>query len=123
MRLWVRALERERLARPVDQSFAPLCERAVHAPTFSLLFLSAILTITAEAPTNIVFRGMANASAAVAIGTNQVLVADDDDNRLRLYNVTGGDPLRVFDWSGALRTYGRQREADIEAAARVGDRV
>ena len=71
----------------------------------------------------VIFRGMANASAAVAIGTNQVLVADDDDNQLRLYNVIGGDPVRVFDWSGALRTYGRQREADLEAAARVGDRI
>ena len=91
MRLWVRALERERLARPVDKSFAPLCGRAARAPTFSLLLLSAILTSAAEAPTNIVFRGMANAEALVAFGSGDerrlLLLADEGDAR---------HPLRTF---------------------------
>lgn len=73
--------------------------------------------------TDVVFQGVSNASAAVAIGADQVLVADDDDNRLRLYDVAGGAPKRVFDWSGELPSTGRNREADIEGAARIGDRI
>jgi hypothetical protein len=68
--------------------------------------------------------GMCNASAAVAISSDLFLVANDEDNLLRLYrNDQSGPPLKQFDMSAFLGVQGRSLEADLEAAARIGNRV
>ncbi|MEU2058883.1 hypothetical protein [Streptomyces sp. NPDC013455] len=65
--------------------------------------------------------GAADASAAVDVGGGHLLVANDEDNTLRLYDGSvSGAPLREWDLDGAL---GAEREADVEGAARVGDTV
>lgn len=70
-------------------------------------------------------RGMANASAVIALGEDRFLAASDEDNALRLYSFTdGAGPAKQFDataWLG-LRP-GRDSEADFEGAARVGDLI
>jgi hypothetical protein len=55
------------------------------------------------APTHIVFEGMCDASAAVALDARTFAVADDEDNILRVYDVgKGGPPLWMVDLSPAL---------------------
>jgi hypothetical protein len=72
------------------------------------------------------YRGMCDASGAVALGSGQFAVADDEDNVLRVYDAAhGGVPRASVDVSGALGLLGKKRvrEADIEAATRFGTRA
>ncbi|MFG3122860.1 DUF3616 domain-containing protein [Streptomyces sp. NPDC048201] len=65
--------------------------------------------------------GAADASAAVDAGAGYVLVANDEDNILRLYDgAVSGAPVRSWDLGSAL---GADKEVDIEGAARVGNTV
>jgi len=70
------------------------------------------------------YTGMCDASGAVAVNSNLFVVADDEDNRLRLYRTDqGGAPIKQFDCSGFLQLGGSSAEADLEGAARLGDRA
>ena len=81
----------------------------------------------------VLFTGMCDASAAVALSSRLVLVADDEDNVLRVYDAQrGGPPSSELDLSTLLRLPTKTKkdgrpaaapEIDIEAAARVGDRA
>jgi hypothetical protein len=67
---------------------------------------------------------MADASGAVAISSNLFAVASDEDNILRIYQRNhGGLPFREFDMNAFLEIEGKSPEADLEAAARIGDRI
>jgi hypothetical protein len=68
--------------------------------------------------------GTCDASAAVALGDNAFVVANDEDSRLRMY-VAGvsGPAVWELDWSPFLELTPAHRETDIEGAARVGDTV
>ena len=70
-----------------------------------------------------VFHGMSDASAAVAVDGETFIVADDENNVLRLYRTGGGAPVADFDLTRFLRVEPEFPEADIEAATRVGNRV
>lgn len=68
--------------------------------------------------------GLCDASAAVAVGPTQFVVANDEDNVLRVYRRDQpGPPVRTFDLTAFLKPDPEHPEADIEGAARVGDRV
>lgn len=75
------------------------------------------------------FTGMCDASGAVALTRRTMLVADDEDNVLRVYDADqGGAPTSQFNLSGLLRLPAKHAregapEIDIEAAARIGDRA
>ena len=70
------------------------------------------------------YSGMADASGAVAVNSNLFLVADDEENRLRLYRSDqGGPPVKEFDMNRFLEVHGKSLEADLEGAARIGDRA
>jgi hypothetical protein len=74
----------------------------------------------------VVFRGMCDASGAVVLDDKRFVVADDEDNVLRVYDgELGGDPLYKIDVSSALDLPRKKKtpEADIEAATRLGDRA
>jgi hypothetical protein len=71
-----------------------------------------------------VYSGEGDASGAVAVTSNLFLVADDEDNSLRLYrNNVGGPPIKEFDCNAFLELRGKSLEADLEAGARIGDRA
>jgi hypothetical protein len=86
-------------------------------------------TKTPEAPRDLVFTGMCDASAAVPLDDHRFVVADDEDNVLRSYDSSApGGPLWKTDVSQAIGVSAKpgkaQRgapEADIEAATRIGD--
>lgn len=78
----------------------------------------------------VVFQGACDASGAVPLSARRFVVADDEDNILRIYDAdTGGAPVRQADLSPALGlpTKGKKRprfvELDLEAATQVGDRA
>lgn len=72
----------------------------------------------------ILFRGTSDASTAVAMDADRFLVADDENNILRVYSLKNpGLPLSSLDISSFLRASGQHIEADIEGSARVGDRI
>ena len=72
----------------------------------------------------LVFRGASDASAAVAVGEDMFVVADDENNILRIYE-TGktGQPVGSFDMTSFLGIEPDYPEADIEAATMVGRRI
>jgi hypothetical protein len=77
----------------------------------------------AEEPVN--FQGMCDASAAAAIDAERFIVADDEENILRVYERSGGPALGAFDVSKFLGAIGRKgaKEADIEGGAQLGART
>jgi hypothetical protein len=72
----------------------------------------------------LVFRGASDASAAVVVGEDMFVVADDENNILRIYD-TGktGRPVGSFDMTSFLDIEPEHPEADIEAATIVGRRI
>lgn len=88
------------------------------------IFLSLCLPSAGANPTAITCRGMCDASAVVPLGSEHFVVADDEDNILRVYSRThGGLPLHTFDLSSFLRVDRKSPETDLEGAAPLGDRV
>jgi hypothetical protein len=71
-------------------------------------------------PSDRYFSGAGNASAAIDVGGGYMIVADDENNVLRLYHETqSGPPVKTFDFTSVL-PHGTT-EIDIEAAARSGN--
>jgi hypothetical protein len=69
-----------------------------------------------------------DASTAIGIGAGFMFVADDDDQKLRLFSRTqSGLPVNAFDFTASLGltdiSGGTPREVDIESSARVGNRI
>lgn len=77
----------------------------------------------------VIFEGMCDASGAVELGLDRFVVADDEDNVLRIYDAErGGPPLAAVDVSAevGLEPRGKKRrfpELDLEAGTRIGDRA
>lgn len=98
--------------------------------TFFFLLLGATLslfvtTISADTDFSLLeHRGMCDASAAVAVGPEVFVVANDEDNIIRIYrNNRSGEALHSFDLSAYLHTDPKHPEADIEGAALIGNRI
>ncbi|MDB6175673.1 MAG: hypothetical protein JWL59_4984 [Chthoniobacteraceae bacterium] len=87
--------------------------------------LSSGLLLAESAPDIITFFGMCNASAITAVDSDRFIVADDEDNVLRIYRRTGGKPLAEQDVSEFIGNKGKKKtkEADLEASARIGTRT
>jgi len=67
---------------------------------------------------------MSGASAAIFLDAGRVVVASDEDNRLRVYDPSAGQPA-ITDWDASpwLNLSGRNPECDLEGAARVGSKI
>lgn len=69
------------------------------------------------------FEGACDASGAIPLDATHFLLADDEDNVLRVYDAErGGPPTRTFDLSTRVAPADPSDEVDLEAATRVGDR-
>jgi len=75
------------------------------------------------------YSGMCDASAAVALGDNRFVVANDEDNWLRVYQGATGTtppstkPVSKLDLTDFLDIKKKKPEADIEGAAAIGSRI
>lgn len=61
------------------------------------------------------YQGVCDASGAVAIDARRFLVADDESNSLRLFELDKPDAVATFDMSGFLRPDEAKPESDMEA--------
>ena len=74
-----------------------------------------------QAPT-VTRHGPCDASAAVAVGPHTFIVANDEDNVLRVYGPGDAQPRPgAFDLNAFLGLEADGPEADIEGATRIGD--
>ncbi|WP_262924012.1 ExeM/NucH family extracellular endonuclease, partial [Spirosoma liriopis] len=72
--------------------------------------------------------GTSDASTAILVDANTMLVADDENQVLRLYNrQNSGLPIAGFDFTSSLGltdvSGGVPREVDLEASTRLGNRI
>ena len=70
-----------------------------------------------------VYRGTSDASAGVALGEDMFIVADDENNILRVYKIGGASPVYSYDMTEFLKIEANHPEADIEGATKIGRRV
>jgi hypothetical protein len=73
-----------------------------------------------------VYRGICDASAAVAIGGGHFVVADDEADVLQVYRRGVPEPVAALDLTDYLhnrKPNGKATEADIEGAAAIGERI
>jgi hypothetical protein len=73
------------------------------------------------------FTEACDGSAVVGVGDGYFLDATDEDNLIRLYRMGSPEPVKSFALDDFLQTElnkrGRRKEADIEAVAKVGNRL
>ncbi|MFL5284543.1 MAG: DUF3616 domain-containing protein [Rhodopila sp.] len=82
--------------------------------------------VASASPNVIVFEGICDASAAVALDGRHIIVGDDELPWLSVYDIAGGrlqQKIALPDQSAGRRDSGDRLEADIEAATIFGDRV
>lgn len=92
-----------------------------------------VISYAASVPSNntattVWHTGKADASTAIAIDSNYMFVADDEDQFIRLYDRDNSSlPLNSFNFNDSLGltdiNNGDLREVDIEASAQVGNRI
>jgi hypothetical protein len=70
-----------------------------------------------------VYHGASDASASVALGEDMFVMADDENNILRVYKIGGASPVYSYDVSEFLKIEQDHPEADIEGATMIGRRV
>ena len=87
-----------------------------------VMMLSASCTASTR---EVTFNGACDASAAVALDEKTFVVADDEDNILRIYSLDKpGMPIAQFPLNDFLKTNkDKHPETDIEGCTRVGDRI
>lgn len=76
-----------------------------------------------QSPVVFDYSGMCDASAAVSVGPGMFIVANDEDNVLRIYRRGEPDVKQNFPFDSFLKTTKKHREADMEGAARIGDDI
>jgi hypothetical protein len=72
----------------------------------------------------LVFRGASDASAAATVADNLIVVADDENNTLRVYSTANpGPPVFSYNLTEFLGVDRQSPEADVEGATMVGRRI
>ena len=93
----------------------------------SVLAVTLLGTVARGAETQVEwkhFRGICDASAMAMLDEDLFVVADDEDNVLRLYSRSKqGFPVAMYDFSRFLGLQKKKKEVDFEGAARIGDHI
>ena len=98
--------------------------RHVIALIFAVLSVSLADRASGQAaPSVSEYRGTCDASAAVSMGNGHFIVANDEDNLLRVYRFISPDPVRTYDLDSFAKADPDKPEMDIEGAAKVGSRI
>jgi len=83
--------------------------------------LSAPVLSLSCATNPVVFTHMADASSGEWLGDGLLVVANDEDNALRVYGLGGGAPVASWDVSPWMGLETKSPEMDIEGSAKLGD--
>lgn len=79
---------------------------------------------TSSSDAGIKHFGCCDASAGVAVRSNLFVMANDEDNWLRVYRRDqSGLPVQTFPVGEFLQVDANKPESDLEGAARIGDRI
>ena len=102
----------------------PATPKLRRAPWRGLAGTAAALTVlfagSVHAQAVTLYRGMCDASAAVALDTDHFVVANDEDNSLRIFR--RGQPQALATLPLA-RYLGTTKESDLEGAAKIGQHI
>jgi hypothetical protein len=72
----------------------------------------------------LIYRGTSDSSAAISLREKMFIVADDENNVLRVYKIKeAGLPVLCYDLTQFLNIYPEHPEADIEGATMIGDTI
>ena len=74
----------------------------------------------------VIFKGMGDASAAIALDENNFIVANDEDNILRIFDKHKPNVLQELELSKIFKgeiSDNKKGEIDIEGAAQLGDKI
>ena len=92
-----------------------------------LVLLSLVFALVSRATDMsgpIIFTGMCDASAVVTVSDDLFVVGNDEDNILGFYRLSQpGKPVQTFDLNRFLYGTKKAKEADLEAAARLGGKI
>jgi len=105
------------------------CRRAALPSALALLLAfgaPASVVPASAAPQVDQYVGVCDASAAVALDATHFIVGEDEHDVLLVYRRGAAQPVGrvdLVDVLGNRRKNGKPREADIEGAARIGDRI
>jgi hypothetical protein len=114
-----------------QQSTLPACAgHAILGMMRRISFLLSLLALSACAAQDYhlrdpaKFSGMSDASGGAAVSSNLFVAASDEDNVLRVYDSSKpGPPVQYLDCNAFLEVTGKNLEADLEAAATIGNRI
>ncbi len=99
----------------------------IQSSTLAVTIFITILALPVDAGTHASVTehsGMCDASAAVAIESNRFVVANDEDNILRVYKWNeSGEPIYSQNISSFLHIDPKHPEADIEGATLIKNRI
>lgn len=104
---------------PARPEWAAMTLRAARFLVASLAMAAAMPSLALDV---VRYRGMCDASAAVALGADHFVVANDEDNLLRIYRHGRPEPVSTLPLAGFLGT-ADDDESDLEAAAQIGNRI
>lgn len=92
---------------------------------FGVIFLAGLLAIPGGAGADDrIFHGASDVSAVAFLDKTHFAAADDETNYLRIYDIHAPEkPASTLDLNAFLEIEPDFPEADIEAAARMGDRI
>lgn len=97
---------------------------SVATPPLLALTLSVRAAAGVGVSTQTVYSGMCDASAAVALDATLFVVANDEDNALRIYRATSGGPaVASQNFATFLEVDPQKPETDLEGACWLGDRI
>ena len=99
---------------------------AYYKDMIRFLIACVMLSTSCTASTReVTFKGTCDASAAVALDEKTFVVADDEDNILRIYSLDKpGMPIAQFPLNDFFFFFSdKHPEAEIEGCTRVGDRI
>lgn len=103
------------------------CKKTALTFFLSVLLLAGLWAQQSWGSEFVHFSGISDASAGVLIGNEKVgyklLIADDEDNDLRVYSPSGGLPEKVIEIKKEISGLKGKKEFDLEGAARIGDVV
>lgn len=96
-----------------------------HVIIFTLMAGATSLSFDGSpAEKSLIYQGTSDASAAMAISKDMFIVADDENNTLRVYKTdTGGLPICSYDLTDSLDVKPQHPETDIEGATMIKDRI
>lgn len=100
--------------------------RKLWLPLAVVLISTGVLLVAKPAADSTIFIGMCDASAAASIDAEHFIIADDEDNTLRIFRRSGGEAIaekELSEFLGNQTKKKKAKEADLEAAAKIGSRI